>query len=234
MDKQNAIQDISYIRQLMNKTQQIMDITWPIYVYWGIFFIITNINRLIFSYNSTFVITFDHVLTLPEISMVAIMIASWVGIIFAALYIYHHRKQMFNQKMFLIGMLGLSFLLIYITITVSLDIIWFSSPTIVDMFPLHNLYGKLIFGLYFAALFIVFGLVYAREQLWMGYWLLVVTIVTMYIGGNQIATGNIQISTQLPIYHILFGNVGICFLIAGMMAYRRHKKQINENKQVVI
>lgn len=218
MDKQNAIQDLSYIKKLMSETQQIMDIVWPIYMYWGIFFVSMNTARIFFPYE-TFVAV-AHVPASVIISESIITIFGWGGMFFTAIYIFRHRERMFDKKMFLLGMLGLSFVLIYITIVICEDIIQIGSNSFFEH-P-HKDYNILIHGLYFAALFIVFGLVYTREQLWLGYGVLIMTILTIYLGIEEDTTHYTLVSHTMSI------TVGLSFIISGVMAYRRYRKQVRQ------
>lgn len=218
MEKENAIQDLNYIKKLMSETQQIMDITWPIYIYWGIFFVCMNTARVFFPYE-----TFIAVAQVPAsviISESIITIFGWGGMFFTAIYIFRHRKRMFDKKMFLLGMLGLSFVLIYIAIVICEDIIQIGGNGFLEH-P-HKDYNILIHGLYFAALFIIFGLIYAREQLWLGYGVLVMTILTIYLGIGEDTTHYTLVSHTMSI------TVGLSFIISGATAYIRYKKQVME------
>lgn len=227
MDKQNALQDINYIRQIMSETQQVFDITWPVYIYWGLEIIVSFVL-------SSFFINYEEIkrggITLSLIMDILIEISLWGGFAGTAIYAYFHREKIINQKMFLIGTIGISFILIKLIEIIGFRLIITST----GYNEVSTYFSTLLNGTYFASLFIILGLVYAREQLWLGYSLLIVTLLSMYFDIYYSKSELFGITLAGLGFLLTWMSVGICFLTAGIMAYRRHRQQLNENQQVIV
>lgn len=211
MDKQNALQDISYIRQLMQQTRQVLDIAWPIYIYWGIEIIASFLLSVMFINPAELA---SGGMSLSLVMKVLVEISLWGGLGWTAWYIYRHREEMINPKMFLIGTIGLSFVLIKIVETLGFRMV----VTAVGYGHAGDLFSILCNGIYFGSVFIVLGLIYSREQLWLGYGLLAITLVALWMDINHVMFGYLGNWLQ-------WNYIGAAFLIAGVMAYRRHRKQ---------
>jgi hypothetical protein len=220
MDKQNAIQDLNYIKKLISETQHILDIAWPIYIYWGIEIIATFLISALWINPAELK---SGGITLSMILKILVEISLWGGFGWTAYYIYMHRQKMINPKMFLIGAIGLSLVTIKLIEITGFRLIIINT----GYGETGDYFSILSNGIFFSTVFIILGLIYSREQLWLGYGLLLLTLLSLWMDINH------------PIFGYL-GNwlfwiyISTSFLIAGIMAYGRHIAQLNENKQVIV
>lgn len=210
MDKRNAIQDISYIRQLISDTQQVLDIGWPVYIYWGVEIILSFLLSVMFINPAELA---AGGMSVSYILRVIVELSLWGGFGWTAYYIYRHRDKMISPKMYLIGTIGVALIIIKMVETMGFRLIVMT----IGYGLAGDYFSTLSNGLFFATVFIVMGVLYSREQLWLGFGMLMVTLLSLFMDINH------------PVFGYagswLFWNyAGAAFLIAGVMAYRRHRK----------
>lgn len=219
MEKDQALQDINYIKELIRETQRVVDYGWPVFMYWG-FYILTNLTV------SSTLIDWETVnrpgLTWHHVLVYILRSGLWIGFLFTALYVFYRRKLMSNPKMFLVGAVALAFVTVYMAIRIGEDLIWAQGEWQGNI--LFWKYYILTNGIYFGTLFMVLGLIYSREQLWMGYGVLLVALLTLF-SATYLAEFGFFIG-DIPFWAM----VGLSFLLSGLLAYRRQKKSFSRTQ----
>ncbi len=226
MEKERAIQDIGYIKELMNETRQIMDFGWPIYVYWGLYFLVLS---LAFANTPSGIIQAtlyaDRWPTLGDLLALAIILGMWIGFLFTAVYVFWRRKELINPKLIIIGTLALAFVIIYLVMYAGMQIVWGGASDTDPHLHIAVLYTMLMNGIYFGTVFMILGLIYSREQLWLGFIILFATLLSLWL----MTTGAKGVIAN-PGKVLLWGSIGLAFMISGIWAYQRQKKQTSNVK----
>ena len=124
--------------------------------------------------------------------------------------------------MFLIGTIGISLIFIKLIEIIGFRLI----ITGTGYNEVSTYFSTLLNGTYFASLFIIMGLIYAREQLWLGYSLLTITLLALSFDIYYSKSELFGVTLTGIGFFLTWMSVGICFIIAGTFAYNRYRNQV--------